>query len=150
MSQGRELRIYRDTLLIHMARILTKEFGHEALDKLVEWQQEKTRKQWREKAKTCGCAGPDYLFCLFSKDAHEFEVIRKNEQVLEVKVTKCVHADVFAEHNACDLGQKLICSGDHAVVEGFNPKMKLSRPKVLMAGDDCCYFKFELQKENES
>jgi hypothetical protein len=38
----------------------------------------------------------------------------------------------------------MICMGDYAVVEGFNPKISFKRPKTLMAGDDMCHFIFEL------
>ena len=73
-------------------------------------------------------------------------MIRKDRRVLEVKVTTCAHADTFKRFNAADIGQRLICKGDHAVVEGFNPNMKFTRPKLLMAGDGCCHFKFELKE----
>jgi hypothetical protein len=43
-----------------------------------------------------------------------------------------------------DVGMKMICMGDYAVVEGFNPEIRFTRPKTLMAGDDCCHFIFEL------
>ena len=49
--------------------------------------------------------------------------------------------------NAANIGEKLICSGDVAVTEGFNPKMKFMRPKLLMVGDDCCHFKWELKDQ---
>lgn len=141
-----ETRYYRDLLLIFMARILEKEFGEEALDLLVEWKYKKTKERWREIARTTGRSDPEYLFRLFSKEAHDFEVIKKEKNALEVKVKRCVHADVFKRFNATDVGQKLICNGDHAVVEGFNPKIRFTRPKLLMAGDDCCHFKFELEE----
>ncbi|RJS85928.1 hypothetical protein CW702_00220 [Candidatus Bathyarchaeota archaeon] len=141
-----EVRYYRDVLLIFMARVLEKEFGKEALDLLAEWKYNKTRERWREIAKTTGRSDPEYLFRLFSKEAHDFEVIRKDRNVLEVIVKKCIHAEVFKKFNATDIGLKLICHGDNAVVEGFNPKIKFTRPKILMAGDDCCHFKFELEE----
>ncbi len=141
-----EVRYYRDLLLIFMARILEKEFGKEALDLLAEWRYKKTRERWKEIAEKTGRNDPEYLFRLFSKEAHDYEVVRKDRKVLEVIVKKCVHAEVFKKFNATDIGLKLICQGDHAVVEGFNPKIKFTRPKILMAGDDCCHFKFELEE----
>jgi len=89
---------------------------------------------------------PEYLLCLFNKKVHEFEVIRKNRKILEVKVTKCIHAETFKKLNAAHIGQKLICSGDEAVTEGFNPKIKFIRPNLLMVGDDCCHFIWKLQE----
>lgn len=139
-------RYYRDVLLAFMARILEREYGEDALEALLEWKNNRTRERWRKLAKSTGRSDPEYLFRLFSEKAHEFEVIRKDRKALEVKVTKCVHADTFKKFNATDVGQKLICNGDYAVVEGFNPKIKFTRPKLLMAGDDCCHFIFELQE----
>ncbi len=141
MSKERQ---YRDILLIFMARVLEGEFGKEALDNLVEWKNAKTRKRWRRISEETGRNDPEYLFRLFSKEAHEFEVIRKDRKALEVKVKRCCHAETFRRFNAADIGKKLICDGDYAVVEGFNPKMKFKRPKTLMDGDDCCHFIFEL------
>jgi len=127
-----------------MARILLEQFGEEALNKLIEWREQKTKEKWQEIARTTGRNDPEYLFCLFSKDAHDYEIIKKDKSILEVKVKKCVHAEVFKEYHATDIGMKLICSGDHAVVEGFNPKIKFSRPEILMRGDSSCHFRFEL------
>jgi len=129
-----------------MGLTLVSHYGEEALDAFVEWNHDKTRDRWREISRSTQRKDPQYLFCLFSKEAHEFEVIRKDEKSLEVKVTKCVHADTFRELNASHVGQKLICSGDEPVTEGFNPKIKFTRPKLLMAGDDVCHFIWELQE----
>lgn len=143
---GREERIRRDTQLASMGLTLLNYYGEEALDALVDWNHAKIREKWMEISRSMERRGPEYLFCLFSKEAHEFEVIRKDEKALEVKVTRCIHADTFRGLNASQVGQKLICSGDIAVTEGFNRKIKFRRPKLLMAGDDICHFIWELQE----
>ena len=145
MSEGREKRIGDDTQLIFMARTMERLYGSESVDLLVKYKNERTRKEWEKKAKEFGQHDSGYLMCLFNKEAHDFEVIRNEPNCLEVKVTKCVHAEVFKGFNAADIGEKLICSGDHAVVAGYNPKMKLKRPFTLMTGK-CCHFIFELEK----
>jgi fumarate reductase iron-sulfur subunit len=143
---GRDLRVCRDTMLAYMGHILESQYGEEALDALMKWNDEKTRERWKEIAKSTGRSDPEYLFCLFSQEAHDFEVIRKDRKALEVKVTKCIHAENFKKLNAAHIGQKLICNGDNAVTEGFNPKIKFTRPKLIMTGDDCCHFIWELQE----
>jgi len=140
----KELRICRDTQLAIMGHVLISQYGEEALDILAKWQNEKTKKRWSDISRSTGRNDPEYLFSLFSEEAHEFEIIRKNAKALEVKVTKCIHADTFKKLNAAHIGEKLICSGDIAVTDGFNPKIKFMRPKLLMVGDDCCHFKWEL------
>ncbi len=141
-----DLRICRDMQLAFMGHILISQYGEEALDNLVKWQNEKSKKRWKNIAESTGRSDPEYLFCLFTEKAHKFEVIRKDRKVLEVKVTKCTHADTFKQLNAAHIGQKLICNGDFAATEGFNPKIRFTRPKLLMAGDDCCHFLWELQE----
>jgi len=140
----KDLRVCRDMQLAIMGHILVNQYGEEALDVLMEWQNEITKKRWAEIAESTGRKDPGYLLCLFSERAHEFEVIRNNENALEVKVTKCIHSDTFKKLNATHIGEKLVCSGDFSVTEGFNPKMEFRRPKLLMASDDCCHFVWEL------
>jgi len=45
------------------------------------------------------------------------------------------------ELNATDIGYAVICHGDYAYCQGFNPKIRLIRTKTLMQGDDCCEFR---------
>jgi hypothetical protein len=134
-----------DMLRIMTARFLQKEYGEGALEALVEWKDKRNRERWREIGEATGRGDPEYLFRLFNDRVHEFEVIRKNPKALEVRVTRCSHEENFRGFNATDVGMKMICMGDYAVVEGFNPKIRFERPKTLMAGDDCCRFVFELE-----
>ena len=143
LSEGTKRRIADDTQMIFMGRTIERLYGPDAVDVLVAHQHQKSRHAWQEKAKEEGRQDPGYLKCLFSKDAHEYEILRDDPDCLEVKVTKCVHAEVFRSYNAADLGEKLICSGDHAVVAGYNPRMKLIRPTTCMTGE-CCHFIFRV------
>jgi hypothetical protein len=143
-SDGREKRIANDIQLVFMGRAIERFFGKDALDVLIAHRDEKARKNWKKRSQESGRSDPEFLFSLFSEDAHEFEVIEKSEKRLEVKVTRCVHADLFRSYNAADLGEKLICSGDFAVVDGYNPKIRLTRPTTCMAGESC-HFTFEIE-----
>jgi len=134
----------RGLLLIMASRFLMNEYGEGVLDVIADWKNDRTREQWMEIAEATGRSDPEYLFRLFSDAVHEYQVIRKAPEALEVKVTRCAHADVFKSLNATDIGMKMICMGDHAVAEGFNPMIRFTRPKTIMAGDDCCHFVFEL------
>ena len=134
----------RTLLLVTSSRFLMKEYGEEILDAITEYKNNKTRERWAEIAQTTGRSDPEYLFRLFTDTVHEYQVIRKTPEALEVKVTRCAHADAFKTLNATDIGYKMICMGDHAVAEGFNPGIRFTRPKTIMAGDDCCHFVFEL------
>jgi len=139
-------RIFNKSLLLTTAiRFLEKEYGEGVLELLSNWKAEKTRERWRVLAEETGRDDPEYLFRLFSDEVHDYEIVRKSRNALEVKVHSCAHVDSFMELNSTDVGMKMICMGDYAVVEGFNPKISFKRPKTLMAGDEMCHFIFELE-----
>ena len=143
LSEGMKRRIADDIQLIFMGRTLERLYGPDSLDMLVEYQNQKSKKNWQKRGRECGRQDPGYLKCLFSLDNHEYSVLRDDPNCLEVKITQCVHAEVFRSYNAADLGKKLICSGDYAVVAGYNPRIKLIRPTTCMTGDTC-HFIFNL------
>ena len=137
--------VYHRNMLLNMAvRFLEKQYGEGVVEALAKWKDDRTRERWREIAESSGRSDPEYLFMLFSDAVHDYEVIRKDREALEVIVTGCAHAEAFKEFNATDVGMKMICMGDHAVVEGFNPGIRFTRTKTIMTGDDCCNFSFEL------
>jgi hypothetical protein len=43
---------------------------------------------------------------------------------------------------AGDIGYAMVCWGDYAWAEGFNPKIKLVRDKTLMEGHDRCNHRY--------
>jgi len=135
----------RDMLLISTARFLEEEYGSGALDALAEYKNARNRERWREIAEETGRSDPEYLFRLFTDRVHEYQVVRKDRNALEVIVTRCAHAENFQGSDAADVGMKMICMGDYAVVEGFNPEITFSRSKTLMDGDECCHFILELE-----
>ena len=149
MSDGREKRVARDTQMVSMGRAIEDFYGPDGIEALTDMRRKKAVEAWRKRAEEVGRRDPGYLLCLFSTDAHEYEVVRNDETCLEVKVTRCVHADTFRRFNAGDLGEKLICRGDDAVVEGYNPRMRLRRPSLLMDGGPCCHFIFDLPEGGE-
>jgi hypothetical protein len=143
MSDGTRRRIADDTQMIFMARTVERLYGPDSLDTLVAHQREKQKENWQKKAAECGRQDIGYLKCLFSSDAHEYEIVRDEPDCLEVIVKACVHAEVFKSYNAAELGEKLICSGDHATVAGYNPRIRLEQKSTLMTGS-CCHFIFRL------
>ncbi|MDZ7314471.1 MAG: L-2-amino-thiazoline-4-carboxylic acid hydrolase [candidate division KSB1 bacterium] len=60
----------------------------------------------------------------------------------EMKVTECLWAQAFREADAADLGFAAICHADEAIAASFDPRLKLTRTKTLMNGDDCCHFRW--------
>ena len=66
------------------------------------------------------------------------EVIEETAEVREVKITECLWAKTMRELKPTDIGYAVICYGDYAWCQRFNPKIRLTRTKTLMQGDDCC------------
>ncbi len=82
--------------------------------------------------------------CINWKDRLTSEVLKKDENLFEIKFTECLWAKTFREANAADIGYAGICYGDYAMTKAFNPKLKLDRNKTLMQGNDCCHFKWSM------
>lgn len=74
-----------------------------------------------------------------------FDVVENTPKAFEVKVSECLWAQTFRGAKAGDLGYVLICDGDYAAAEGFNPKMHMIRTKTLMQGADCCNHRYVLE-----
>lgn len=74
-----------------------------------------------------------------------FDVVENTPKAVELKVTECLWAQTFRGADAGDLGYVLICDGDYASAEGFNPKMRMIRTKTLMQGHDCCNHRYVLE-----
>ena len=60
----------------------------------------------------------------------------------EMKVAECLTASTFLAQNAGDIGYALVCWGDYAWAEGYNPKIKLVRDKTLMEGHAYCNHRY--------
>lgn len=146
-TDGRERRIANDTQLVFMGRTIERLYGADALDALVAYNRNKAREAWHARAPEAEQTGPGAFKSLFSPDAHDYEIVHDSPDCLEVVVKHCVHADVFRSYNAADLGEKLICNGDFAAVDGFSPDLELIRKTTCMTGQ-CCRFVFRRKQKS--
>jgi hypothetical protein len=73
------------------------------------------------------------------------EIIKQEPYEGIVRMPECLVAKTFREADAADIGYAAICNADFAVINTFNPKIKLTRNKCLMNGDDCCLFEYTLE-----
>jgi hypothetical protein len=67
----------------------------------------------------------------------------RSENRLVFAVTRCRYAEMYRELGIPEPGVLLSCNRDHAFLEGFNPKLKLTRAKPIMGGADFCDFRYE-------
>jgi len=79
------------------------------------------------------------------KNMLTMEIVEDTENAFELKVTECIWASTFRDAAAGDLGNAMVCHGDYAWAEGFNPKIKLIRDKTLMQGNAICNHRYVWQ-----
>ncbi len=69
-------------------------------------------------------------------------IVEDTETAFALRVTECIWADTFLKEDAGDIGFALICHGDYAWPQGFNPKIRMIRDKTLMQGDSYCNHRY--------
>jgi hypothetical protein len=73
-----------------------------------------------------------------------YEFVKDTEKEAELRITECLWAKTFREANAGDIGYAMICSTDIAALKAYNPKITMTRPKLLMRGDDECRYRWSM------
>lgn len=74
--------------------------------------------------------------------ALELDVVEEGEGILSFNVTRCRYAEMYRELGIARLGPILSCSRDFALIEGFNPRLRLTRTQTLMQGAAFCDFRY--------
>jgi hypothetical protein len=72
----------------------------------------------------------------------DIEVVGVSEDHLDFNVTRCRYAEFYQELGLADVGFRVHCNRDHAMVVGFNRELNLSRSQTIMEGAACCDFRF--------
>lgn len=73
------------------------------------------------------------------------ELVKDTEKEADVKITECLWAKTFRQADAADIGYAVFCHGDVAATQAFNPKLKMTRSKVLMKGDNECRYRWVME-----
>jgi hypothetical protein len=79
-------------------------------------------------------------------DALSIEVIEESGQAFAFNVTRCRYAEMYRGLGIPLLGPILSCSRDFALIEGFNPRIRLTRTQTLMDGALFCDFRYRLEE----
>jgi hypothetical protein len=79
-------------------------------------------------------------------DAVAFDIVEMTPEKISMNVTRCRYAEMYKELGMADLGFTLSCARDFAMVEGFNPEIRLERTQTIMEGADHCDFRFTHDK----
>jgi L-2-amino-thiazoline-4-carboxylic acid hydrolase-like protein len=75
-------------------------------------------------------------------DGMDVQVIGESEDHLDFNVTRCGYAEFYKELGLADLGVRVHCNRDHAMLVGFNNELELSRSQTIVEGAACCDFRF--------
>jgi hypothetical protein len=72
----------------------------------------------------------------------DFELVDATEERYTHKVTRCLYADLWKEHDRPDIRYQIHCRTDITWWDhpSWNPKVRLEQPKTLMEGDGYCLF----------
>jgi len=80
----------------------------------------------------------------WTKDnALEIDVLEHSETVFSFNVTRCRYAELYDSLGLSELGTTFSCARDFALIEGFNPDVKLTRKQTIMEGADYCDFRYK-------
>jgi len=80
-------------------------------------------------------------------DALSIELVEESGQAFAFNVTRCRYAEMYRDLGIPELGPILSCSRDFALIEGFNPRIRLTRTQTLMEGAPFCDFRYRLEAE---
>jgi predicted ArsR family transcriptional regulator len=72
----------------------------------------------------------------------DVNVLGQSDDHLDFNVTRCQYAEFYQELGLSDVGFRVHCNRDHAMVVGFNDELELSRSQTIMEGAPCCDFRF--------
>jgi fumarate reductase iron-sulfur subunit len=85
---------------------------------------------------------------LFSQGgALELEMLETTQAQAAFNVTRCRYAEMYKEHGLEEFGYLLSCGRDFALIQGFNPKIRLTRTQTIMEGAEYCDFRFSFEGE---
>lgn len=79
-------------------------------------------------------------------NALEIQVVEQSDSVLAFNVTRCRYAEMYKELGMPELGIHLSCARDYALMEGFNPGIRLVRTHTILEGAETCDFRYEVMK----
>ncbi len=136
-------------LLIPLIEALSARFGREEVLAIVRQTiVEIARQQGKQLAADCPNNDLEALASTLENwkkgDAMDMRVLEQSGCRFAFDVHRCRYAEMYRELGAPDLGLLLSCSRDLALVEGFNPAIRLVRTQTIMEGAPVCDFRYEL------
>ena len=75
-------------------------------------------------------------------DALQIDVLEQSEDRFAFNVTRCRYAEMYRLLGIPELGALLSCNRDWALIQGFNPDVRLERTQTIMEGAPFCDFRY--------
>ena len=82
--------------------------------------------------------------------ALESEVVRESDDEYIYKVTRCRYAEMYHEMGVGEIGFQLSCNRDATFIEGYDPRIKLTRTQTIMQGASHCDFHYKMDESEEN
>ena len=73
----------------------------------------------------------------------DFEMLRHDQEVMELDVTRCRFAEFFRALGEPELGALLVCEPDFDVVAAGEGSVSLTRAQTIMKGAPSCTFRYK-------
>jgi hypothetical protein len=73
----------------------------------------------------------------------EVEILRHDEEALEIDVTHCLFAEFFRALGEPELGALLICETDFDIAAAGGSEVSLTRDQTIMQGASSCTFRYK-------
>lgn len=136
-------------LLAPLVEALSNEFGCEKVWELTRLViQDIARQQGAELAQSMESNDLKHLTIAmeaWKKDnAIQTEVLQLKRKIYSFNVYRCRYAEMYHHLGVPELGKILSCDRDFAYVEGYNPKIRLTRTQTIMEGAEICDFRYEV------
>lgn len=83
-------------------------------------------------------------------NAIQTELLELSHKKFAFNVFRCRYAEMYQHLGLLELGKLLSCDRDFALIEGYNPKISLTRTQTIMEGADLCDFCFEMKANKKA
>lgn len=154
MSDEQHISVYDRTAimmegLIPVVRVLQKELGEERANALVAEALKPMGRQYGEIINAMkGDNGIERMaeaFPVFGEgDALDYDVLRQEQGVFDVDVTRCRYSQFMEDLGAKDLGPLLMCGLDYDMADVLG--LELDRQTTIMKGGKCCSFRYRAKE----
>lgn len=77
-------------------------------------------------------------------DALVTDVTRADASAFHYTVKRCRYAEMYRDKGLAEIGALLSCVRDAAFIQGYDPRVKLTRTQTIMQGASCCDFRYDV------